>query len=52
MESWCEKVVRVGVHLRTEDGIEPVADPVRVGDSYANGAAEGAVKEVKRSVGR
>lgn len=38
---------KAAVHPRSETGIEAVPDPVRVGDSDANGAAEGAVKEVK-----
>ena len=38
---------KAAVHLRSETEIEAVPDPVRVGDSDANGAAEGAVKEVK-----
>lgn len=34
-------------HVRSEEGIQAVPDPVRAGDSDANGAAEGAVKEIK-----
>jgi hypothetical protein len=33
--------------LRKDENIEAVPDPVREGDSNANGAAEGAVKEIK-----